>query len=96
MHLRYLHTMVRVADLDKSMHFYNLLGLKVTRRYDNEKGRFSLVFMAAKVKKIHLLSLHIIGMETINFQVIVVILATSLMKLKISIKFASTYRKMEL
>ncbi len=48
MHLRYLHTMVRVADLDKSMHFYNLLGLKETRRYDNEKGRFSLVFMAAE------------------------------------------------
>ena len=43
---RYLHTMVRVKDLDKSMAFYALLGLKETRRIDNEGGRFSLVFMA--------------------------------------------------
>ena len=45
--MRYLHTMVRVLDLEKSMAFYRLLGLEQTRRYDNEKGRFSLVFMAA-------------------------------------------------
>ena len=43
---RYLHTMVRVKDLEKSMAFYALLGLKETRRIDNEGGRFSLVFMA--------------------------------------------------
>lgn len=43
---RYLHTMVRVADLEKSMAFYALLGLKETRRWDNEGGRFTLVFMA--------------------------------------------------
>jgi lactoylglutathione lyase len=38
--------MVRVLDLDASMAFYRLLGLKETRRWDNEQGRFSLVFMA--------------------------------------------------
>ena len=43
---RYLHTMVRVKDLEASMAFYALLGLKQTRRSDNEGGRFSLVFMA--------------------------------------------------
>jgi lactoylglutathione lyase len=47
MALRYLHTMVRVKDLDASMAFYRLLGLEETRRHDSEKGRFSLVFMAA-------------------------------------------------
>jgi lactoylglutathione lyase len=47
MKLRYLHTMVRVLDLEKSMAFYKLLGLEETRRYENEKGRFSLIFMAA-------------------------------------------------
>ena len=46
MPLTYLHTMVRVKDLEKSMAFYELLGLKETRRYDNEQGRFSLIFMA--------------------------------------------------
>ena len=44
--MKYLHTMVRVADFEKSMEFYKLLGLEEIRRYDNEKGRFSLVFMA--------------------------------------------------
>lgn len=46
MSLRYLHTMVRVLDLEKSMAFYSLLGLEETRRYENEKGRFTLIFMA--------------------------------------------------
>lgn len=46
MPLTYLHTMVRVKDLDKSIAFYELLGLKETRRFDNEGGRFTLVFMA--------------------------------------------------
>lgn len=46
MGLTYLHTMVRVKDLEKSMAFYELLGLKETRRWDNEGGRFTLVFMA--------------------------------------------------
>lgn len=46
MGLTYLHTMIRVKDLEKSMAFYELLGLKETRRYDSEQGRFSLIFMA--------------------------------------------------
>lgn len=46
MTIRYLHTMVRVLDLQKSMAFYRLLGLEETRRYDSEQGRFTLVFMA--------------------------------------------------
>ena len=46
MSLRYLHTMVRVLNLEKSIAFYNLLGLKETRRVENEQGRFTLVFLA--------------------------------------------------
>ena len=46
MTIRYLHTMVRVKDLDASIGFYKLLGLTETRRYDSEQGRFTLVFMA--------------------------------------------------
>jgi lactoylglutathione lyase len=46
MTLKYLHTMVRVKDLDASMAFYKLLGLVETKRMDSEKGRFSLIFMA--------------------------------------------------
>jgi lactoylglutathione lyase len=46
MNIRYLHTMVRVKDLDKTMDFFRLLGLEETRRIDNDQGRFSLVFMA--------------------------------------------------
>ena len=46
--MRYLHTMVRVGDLGKSLHFYcDLLGLHEVRRIDNEKARFTLVFLAA-------------------------------------------------
>lgn len=46
MKIKYLHTMVRVLDLEASMKFYELLGLKEIRRTENEKGRFTLVFMA--------------------------------------------------
>ena len=46
MSLKYLHTVVRVKDLEKSIAFYELLGLKETRRYDSESGRFTLVFLA--------------------------------------------------
>lgn len=46
--MRYLHTMVRVLDLEKSMAFYALLGLKEIRRRDDENGRYSLIFMAPK------------------------------------------------
>ena len=48
MKLRYLHTMVRVLDLEKSMAFYGLLGLKEIRRYESEQGRFTLVYLAAE------------------------------------------------
>jgi lactoylglutathione lyase len=46
--MRYLHTMVRVTDVDASLDFYcNKLGLRQVRRVDNDKGRFSLIFLAA-------------------------------------------------
>ena len=46
--MKYLHTMVRVTDIDKSLDFYcNKLGLVELRRYDSEQGRFTLVFLAA-------------------------------------------------
>ena len=45
--MKYLHTMIRVLDVDASLHFYvDLLGLKEIRRHDNEKGRFTLIFLA--------------------------------------------------
>ena len=44
--MKYLHTMVRVADLEASIAFFALLGLEETRRWDNDGGRFTLVFMA--------------------------------------------------
>ena len=46
MALRYLHTMVRVKDLEASIAFFKLLGLKETRRHESEQGRFTLVFLA--------------------------------------------------
>ena len=46
MKTRYLHTMIRVKDLDKSIAFWKLLGLEETRRIDNDKGRFTLVFLS--------------------------------------------------
>ena len=49
--MRYLHTMVRVADLDASLRFWTLLGLEEVRRTENEKGRFTLVFLAAPKDK---------------------------------------------
>ena len=46
--MRYLHTMVRVSNLEESLDFYcNKLGLKQVRRVDHEAGRFTLVFVAA-------------------------------------------------
>ena len=46
--MRYLHTMVRVTDLDASLRFWcDLLGLREMRRMENEKGRFTLIFLAA-------------------------------------------------
>lgn len=46
--MKYLHTMVRVTDIDRSLKFYcDALGLHEVRRINNEKGRFTLVFVAA-------------------------------------------------
>lgn len=46
--MQYLHTMIRVNDLQKSLYFFcNQLGLIETRRYENEQGKFTLVFLAA-------------------------------------------------
>ncbi len=46
--MQYLHTMIRVGDLEASLDFFcNKLGMTQTRRTDNEKGRFTLIFLAA-------------------------------------------------
>jgi lactoylglutathione lyase len=46
--MRYLHTMVRIRDVDESLDFYcNKFGLEEIRRTENEKGRFTLIFLAA-------------------------------------------------
>ena len=46
--MKYLHTMVRVSDIEASLKFYcDALGLAELRRYENEQGRFTLVFLAA-------------------------------------------------
>jgi len=46
--MKYLHTMVRVTDIEQSLRFYrDALGLKLLSRKDNEKGRFTLVFLCA-------------------------------------------------
>ena len=45
--MKYLHTMVRVTNVDESLRFYrDLLGLKEIRRIENEKGRYTLIFLA--------------------------------------------------
>ena len=47
--MKYLHTMVRITDIEKSLNFYcNILGLKEVRRSENEKGRYTLIFLAAE------------------------------------------------
>jgi len=45
--MEYLHTMIRVTDLKATIAFFNLMGFVETRRMDNEKGRYTLVFLAA-------------------------------------------------
>ena len=46
--MRYLHTMVRITDIDASLHFYrDLLGMTEVRRIENEGGRFTLIFLSA-------------------------------------------------
>lgn len=51
MKIKYLHTMVRVKDLEASMAFFRLLGLEETRRYDSDEGRFTLIFMTPPGQK---------------------------------------------
>ena len=47
--MKYLHTMVRIKDIDESLDFYvKKLGLKEKRRVENEKGRYTLIFLAAE------------------------------------------------
>ena len=45
--VQYLHSMIRVSDPDATVGFFKLLGLEEVRRMDSEKGRFTLIFMAA-------------------------------------------------
>jgi len=44
---KYLHTMIRVSDPDATVDFFKLIGLEEVRRFDNEAGRFTLIFLAA-------------------------------------------------
>lgn len=45
--MKYLHTMVRVTDLEASLHFYQLLGLEVVKQREYPNGRFTLVYLSA-------------------------------------------------
>src|SRR5919112_6767198 len=45
--MKYLHTMIRVSDPDETIRFFELIGLRELRRFDNEQGRFTLIFLAA-------------------------------------------------
>ncbi len=45
--MKYLHTMIRVSDPDATIRFFELLGLKETKRFDSEAGRFTLIYLAA-------------------------------------------------
>lgn len=45
--MHYLHTMIRVADPEATIRFFQVLGLKEVRRMESEKGRFTLIFLAA-------------------------------------------------
>ena len=49
--VRYLHSMIRVSDPDATVRFFNLLGLEEVRRMESDKGRFTLIFMAAPGQK---------------------------------------------
>lgn len=44
---QYLHTMIRVTDPEATVRFFDLIGVKETRRFDSEQGRFTLIFLAA-------------------------------------------------
>jgi len=56
--MKYLHTMVRVTDVDASLDFYcDKLGLKELRRFDHEQGRFTLIFLAAETDEANCIEL---------------------------------------
>ena len=45
--MKYLHTMIRVSDPQATVRFFEMLGLREVRRFDNEQGRYTLIFLAA-------------------------------------------------
>jgi lactoylglutathione lyase len=45
--MKYLHTMIRVSDIDSTLNFFNALGLKESRRRESQAGRFTLIFLSA-------------------------------------------------
>ena len=45
--MKYLHTMLRITEVEASLAFFNLLGLREVQRYDSAEGRFTLIFVAA-------------------------------------------------
>ncbi len=98
--MRYLHTMVRVTDLDASLTFYrNVMGFEETRRIENEAGRFTLVFLAATEDKASAQSTAAPCLElTYNWTPrptrAAAISATSPMKSTISMHFAKMRRSM--
>ena len=47
MAVKYLHSMIRVSDPDATIAFFELIGLREVRRFDNEAGKFTLIFLAA-------------------------------------------------
>lgn len=47
MSIKYMHTMLRVSDPDATVRFFDLLGLKEVRRFENEQARFTLIFLAS-------------------------------------------------
>ena len=49
--VKYLHTMIRITDPEATLGFFELLGLEEVRRMENEKGRFTLFFLAAPGQK---------------------------------------------
>lgn len=49
--IKYLHTMIRISDPDATLAFFKLLGLEEVRRVENQKGRFTLYFLAAPGQK---------------------------------------------
>ncbi|MEY3307349.1 MAG: hypothetical protein RLZZ413_1387 [Pseudomonadota bacterium] len=94
MKIRYLHTMVRVKDLDASLAFFKLLGLEETRRSDYEQGRFTLIFLAPPGQSECPVELTYNGMATTACPATGATLATSPMGWRISMTCARICRPM--